>query len=55
MFITFNILYISCVLLMYSYMVIKEWMNEKKNGEKEACLTLSTLAGKALKQQGETF
>ena len=29
-------------------------MNEK-NGEKEACLTLSTLAGKALKQQGETF
>ena len=39
---------------MYSNMVMKEWMNEK-NGEKEACLTLSTLAGKALKQQGETF
>ena len=26
-----------------------------KNGEKEASLTLSPLAGKALKQQGETF
>ena len=39
---------------MYSYMVMKEWINEK-NGEKEACLTLSTLAEKALKQQGETF
>ena len=39
---------------MYSYVVMKEWVSEK-NGEKETCLTLSTLAGEALKQQGETF